>query len=196
MTKVRQYWRNWAKTGRRGSWPAGLLLRFTFTTWWEGKPCPCVVSLWELKRLTGPFNARPNATHWRESFHCSTEQDVHSVRSIDFHSWCDSVTITSLLQKSPVPELLTCYIYVCMCARAQVSEWVRTWLCVLAYVHNCEQRVGDTELQSYCWEHGCITQGCYGTVCESAGRQIDLLSQTLQGQSVLCSTSMAWQKKI
>lgn len=34
-----------------------------------------------------------------ESFHCSAEQHVHSGKCIDFYSWCDSATITSLLKK-------------------------------------------------------------------------------------------------
>lgn len=53
------------------------------------------------------------------------------------------------------------------------------------------ERVRDHELQANCWEHGCITQGGYGTGCESTERQIDPSSQTLQGLGVLCSTSMA-----
>lgn len=121
-------WRNSDETGRRRSLPAALSPQFTFTIWWKGKSFPCAVSLWELIRLTGPFSARRNATHSLESFHCSTEQQVLSARSIDFHSWCDSATTTSLLKKSPVlPWFLMCCVHVCECQ------------CVLAYIQTCRR---------------------------------------------------------
>lgn len=126
----------------RVSSPTGLSPQFTFTPWWLGKLCPCAVSLSELIRLTGPFSAGPNATYSPESFHCSTEQQVLSVRGIDFHSWCDSATITSLLKKLPV----LCHGFQCtVCVHA--CEHVVNQ-CVLKCIHSWQQRKRKTEIGS------------------------------------------------
>ena len=64
-----------------------------------------------------------------------------------------------------------------MCASVSVGT-LHTW-----QPSESENRVRGPESQSYCCERGCITQGGYGTGCESAERQIDQSSQTLQGLS-------------
>lgn len=70
----------------------------------------------EVIRLPGPFSAGPDATHSPESFHCSSEQQVLSARGIDFHSWCDSTTITSLFKKlPPFCHGFLCTVHVCVC---------------------------------------------------------------------------------
>lgn len=90
--------------------------RFTFKALLAGNPWTCVVSLSKPVRLTGPFSAGPSANHSPESFHCSAEQQVPLARGIDFHSWCDSATITSLFKK------LHWFLMYCVCLCGGVTK--------------------------------------------------------------------------
>lgn len=122
-------WMLAGEKSRRGSSSASLSPQFTFTTlrlhlWREGKPCPCAVPHSEVIRLPGPFSAGPDATHSPESFHCSSEQQVLSARGIDFHSWCDSTTITSLFKKlPPFCHGFLCTVHVCVCTCTIIESY-------------------------------------------------------------------------
>lgn len=140
--------------------------------------------------LTGPFSAGPS---WNPltrviSLFNRAASSLSQRYWFSFLVW--HTTITSLLKKLPVHchdfnsndcacQCVIVYsnVYI-TCSRVKVStETVMAW-------------TADAAM-----EPGCITQGGYGSEGESV--EMDKLSSpTLQGLSVLCSTSKSWQKNL
>lgn len=110
----------------------------------------------ESIRLTGPFSAGPNAAHSPESFHCSTEQQVPLSQGhwFSFLVWhCNN---HKFAQEVTVPRPWSLMYCVCVSVHLHVCPSDNR----LKESGDTEQnRARDSELQSYCMEHGCIAQG-------------------------------------